>query len=75
MDKAQPLDSLVAKCLAENQLPADPKLVEQVTKIFLKAGKRVFTAALQTQLQGLGIQTDPQPVSHDMVVQAALAAR
>ena len=70
-DHVRVLESLAAKCLADNRLPVDPRLIEQVTTIFRKSGKRVFTPALRTQLQGLGIQAIPHSVSHDEVVRAA----
>lgn len=73
-DQGWLLDSLVTKCLADNQQPADPGLIKRVTTIFRKAGKRVFTPDQRAQLQGLGVQATPQPISHDEVVRAALLA-
>lgn len=75
LDKAQLLESLVSHCLQVNQVPQDPKTVELLKKIFIKAGKRMFTPELQAQLKELGIQSKPVAISHESVNQCALKAK
>lgn len=74
LNRVRLLESLAKKCLADSGVPAHPELTELVTTIFRKAGKRVFTPALQAQLRALGVQAVPLPVSHEEVVRAAVQA-